>query len=362
MRPCGLVLVIVVLAACGHSRELSPIQLAPMATLGADSGDGAMATTPSVSARHPGGFRIVVAAFGIQSFPLVFDDGGRYLGQLRGDSTSMGTIYQPMFTRFGPDDSIWVFDNERRVHIFDPMRRYVRTISVSSVPGSVEPPLFDAVMLPDDRIAAITRAAAEIQLLSKTGVVERDFGAEGHDGLRATYMHRIAMAPDGTLWTTSLAGAWRLEHWDTAGTLLGRLQLDAPWFVDADSVERANQIRLRTSWRDLPPPPLIQEIWFDVAGRLWVLGSVADRHWRAGLGAADSAGRQSIDSDKYYDTIVEVRDPRTGAVIATARFDVSCRSVAGPGELVHEVVTKAGWVRAELLRVVFDENAIHKAR
>jgi hypothetical protein len=93
-----------------------------------------------------------------------------------------------------------------------------------------------------------------------------------------------------------------------------------------------------------------------------VLGSVPDRHWRAGLGAGDSTGRQPIESDKYYDTVVEVRDPKTGAVIATARFDISCRSIAGPGELVHEALTKAGWVRAELLRVVFDENALHTAR
>jgi hypothetical protein len=358
-----LVVVAILSAACDHGRELSPIQLVPMLTLGDDSGDGAMATTPTVSARYPAGFRVVVTASGaIQALPLVFDDRGVYLGALRGDSTPTGTINGATFTRLGPGDSIWVFDNERRVHIFDPSRQYVRTIPVSPVPDRAVTPLFDAVVLPDNRAATITRPPATVQLYSGTGVMQRDLGAQDRDELWAASTHRMAVGPDGTFWTTTLSASWHMEHWDTAGRLLGRLNLAAPWLVDADSAERAKRVRLHTSWRDLPPPPAIRGIWLDAAGRLWVLGSVPDRHWRAGLGAGDSTGRQPIESDKYYDTVVEVRSAETGALIATARFDVSCRSIAGPGELVHEALTNAGWVRAELLRVVFDENAIHKAR
>lgn len=362
MRPCWRVAVATVVAGCGSGgRELAPIRLVSMTTLGADSGDGAIATTPMVSARHPGGFRIVVAEFStIATSPLVFGDDGRFLGTLHGDSAAMGIFHQPMFARIGSGDSLWVFDNARRVLIFDPSRRYVRTIALGTTPRDATIPLSDAVVLPDGRIAATTDAPAIVQLFNANGVVQRDIGVQEFRGSRPLYARRIARAPDGTLWTTTTSDHWRLEHWDTTGRLLKVVEPVASWFVDSVTDHR--------TWYptpDQPPPPAIRAIWFDAAGRLWALGAVADRQWREGFVAADSAVPNStghIDSDKYFDTIVEVRDPVTGRLIATARFDIACESIAEPGVLVHEVDTHAGWRRAELLRVVFDENALRKAK
>ncbi len=64
-----------------------------------------------------------------------------------------------------------------------------------------------------------------------------------------------------------------------------------------------------------------------------------------------------IDSDKYYDTVIEVRNAETGALIASTRLGSDYASMAEPGVLVHVSRTSAGWQRAELMRVVLDESA-----
>lgn len=362
MRRCRFLAVAIVVAGCGgRARELSPIRLVSMGKLGADSGDGAIATTPVVSARHPGGFRVVIAAFStISVLPLVFSDDGRFLGTLRGDTAPMRQFTQPLFTRIGPGDSLWVFDNAKRVLVFDSLRHYVRTIALATTVPDATIPISDAVVLGDGHFAATTDAPAVIRLFNANGVAEHDIGLPDAAGRGPRYPRHIARAADGTLWTTTIYGRWRLEHWDTTGRLLNRVDPVATWLVDSVAAGRTWYPR-----PDQPPPPVIRAIWLDAVGRLWVLGEAADRHWREGFIAADPAVPNSedhIDSDRYYDTIVEVRDPKTGTLIASARFDVACSSIAEPGVLVHEVLTHAGWVRAELLRIVFDESRISTAQ
>ena len=362
MRPHWLPAVAMVVAGCGgQSRELSPIRLVAMVTLGADSGDGAIATTPIVSARHPGGFRVVIAAFSaLATAPLVFADDGRYLGALRGDRAPADRAHQPLFTRIGPGDSLWVFDNAQRVAIFDSARRYVRTIVVASPGLDASIPLTDAVVLPGGRFAATTEGHAIMQLFDANGVVVRDIGVQEAGGSPPTSARHMALAPDGTLWTTTIYGRWRLEHWDTTGKLLNAIEPAANWLVDSIAAHRLWYPRA-----DQPPPPLIRGIWLDAVGRIWVVGEVADRRWKEGFVAGDSGAPNRddhIEPDRYLDTIVEVRDPQTGQLIATARFDLACHSIAEPGVLVHEVTTRAGWVRAKLLRVVVDEDALRRSR
>ncbi len=359
MRSCWLLAVAVLVAGCGgRGRELSPIRLVSMMKLGADSGDGAIATTPMVSARHPGGFRVVIARWSaLASPPAVFGDDGRFLGTLRGDGAPIGRLDRPLFTRIGQGDSLWVFDNSWRVLIFDPSRRYVRTIAFSSPRPEASVRLDDAVLLPGGRFAATTDGSAVVHVFDANGAVERDIGAQEFSGSPPTSVWHIALAPDGTLWTTTIYGRWRLEQWDTTGKLLKVIEPASTWLVDSIADHRTAGTR-----PDQPPPPAIKAIWFDAAGRLWILGDVADRHWREGIIEAGSNRAQHIELDRYRDTIVEVRDPVTGRLIAMARFDIACGSIAEPGVLVHEVDTHAGWLRAELLRIVLDKDALDKPK
>ena len=330
------VVTVILLACSGFGRELSPIRLEAIVTLGATSGDGAIATTPVVGARHPGGFRIVVpAASAIGTLPLIFDDDGHFLGSLRGDSSLAGTFNGPMFSRLGPGDSIWVFDNSSRVLIFSPQRKYVRSVTLPGVH-------WDAAVLRDGRVVVSGDSESAVQLFDPGGVLVRKIGVRNGGGRPADESRTILLVRNGSIWTTTTVRAWRLEHWDTAGARLGAVEPTANWFPRADTAQFE-----RTRATDRPAAPRIVAAWTDVSGRLWVVGEVADQHWVRGVAATDG--------DKYYDTIVDVRDPYTGKLLATTRFDNHYASMAEPGVLVHEIRTSAGWLRAELFQVVFDE-------
>ena len=137
------------LIACGgRGRQLASIRLEPLVTFGADSGIGAIATEPRVSALHPGGFRIVIPAAGagsVATAPLVYSGDGTFLGTLSGGERPDEQFQVPLFARFGPGDSIWVFDGAGRALIFGPDRHYARTVSLPVTP-------WDALVLTDGRM------------------------------------------------------------------------------------------------------------------------------------------------------------------------------------------------------------------
>lgn len=348
-RCCSAIALAVLLAGChGFGRDLSPIRLEPIVTLGETSGEGAIATTPEVSAHHPGGFWIVTPAFSaIDALPMVYGDDGKYLGKLHGDTTLIGSMYGgAVFTRFGPGDSIWVFDVSGRVLIFGPHRNYARAFQLPSLPT-------DALILADNRFLATQDSGAIVTLFSPTGAVVREIGTmqagPAHLGPRTVL---IALG-DGTFWTCTAHPKRQLEHWDTAGRRLRGIDPTDNHF----SLQLGEPYSL--GMRDKPPMTRMLPVWIDGKGRLWMLGAVADQHWQQGLDVSDTArpGFMAIsDYDKYFDTTIEVRDLNSGALIASTRLDYRY-SMVEPGVLVHLTSTAAGWRQAELMRVVFTEPA-----
>ena len=351
-RCCSVVALVALLAGChGFGRDLSPIRLAPIVTLGAMSGEGAIATTPIVSAHHHGGFWIVIpASSAIGALPLAFGDDGAFLGSLHGDSTLVGSFSGPMFARIGPGDSIWVFDASRRVLIFGPHRTYARSIRLPMAPN-------DAQIMADNRVITAQDSGALISLFDANGVLVREFGAI-QPGTESMYpWHTILPVDDGTFWTFTSHLPRKLEHWDTAGRLLREIDQNDARFPLQYEPARLPQARDQVPATQQPPA------WIDNKGRLWSLGVVADQHWQLGLAPADSVDSGAfrspipiVDFDRYYDTTLDVRDLATGALIASSRFDLVYDMVE-PGVLVHRTRTAAGWHHAELMRVVFTEPA-----
>ncbi|MES1259289.1 MAG: hypothetical protein ABUL71_01745 [Gemmatimonadota bacterium] len=322
-----------VISACdGFGRGRAPIRLGPLVTLGASTGDGAIATTPTVSALHPNGFRVVIPAHSaIGALPLVYTERGNYRESLRGNGTAAGSFDGAMFTRFGPGDSIHIFDNSGRVLLFSPQLEYVRSIDLADAPT-------DALVLPDARIVAAARDGA-LRVIDSVGAVVRVISTAS--GVLPSGELLIPGAR-GTFWTSSVVGSWQLQHWDSSGTRLGTMTFKPEWLA-ASASDRDTKA----------PHSRIVAVWFDGAGLIWVVAQVPDRKWRDGT--ATSAGEQVIaDDDKYYDSVVEVREGKTGVVLATTRFDKYFRSTAGPGVLVHVIHTGAGWQQAELSRIVWD--------
>jgi len=354
MRRRGSVIALMaLLGGChGFGRDISPIRLEPIVTLGATSGEGAIATTPSVGPHHPGGFWIVLPAYSaIGTLPLVFGDDGVFLGGLHGDSTLAGSFSGPMFTRIGPGDSIWVFNNTGRVLVFGPRRTYARSVMLPVVPT-------DALILADNRVITTQDSGALISLFDANGVSVREIGEIQHhaQGLNPVYpKHTILPVGDGTFWTCTWHPQRQLEHWDTAGRLLrGIDQKDGRFPLQ---FEPSHLLQAR----DHAPATQLIPAWIDNNGRLWTVGYVPDQHWQQGLAPEDSvtsgAFRSPIsDFDKYDDTTIEVRNLVTGELIASSRFDFMYEMVE-PGVLAHAIRTAAGWHQVELMRVVFTEPA-----
>lgn len=335
------------LAGCSRGRQLSPIRLEQFLVLGATSGPATMLDWPRVSAHHPLGFRILVPQPGAGSgVPQVYDDNNRYLGALGAEGDGPGEMHDPVFARIGPGDSIYIFAENPRVLVFDPQRALHRSITLPA-------PVWDGAVLSDGRIA-VTSAAHDRPLpffvLDSRGVVRATLGGGDSTSRGIRSPRWLAVDRDGSYWTMPLQYHWRLEHWDSGGRLIAALEEEPDWFPPYG--EQA------TATAATPPPSTVQGFWLDRDDRLWVLGRVADRTWRKGLTVSSpdsSAGGTVIaDPDRAYDTILEVRDPVTGAVLASTRFGDYFPAYTEPGVLMRILETAQGWKQAALMQVVVD--------
>ncbi len=346
-RCCSAIALTTALAGCrGFGRDLSPIRLEPIVTLGATSGDGAIATTPTVSAHHPGGFWIVTpAASAIGTLPLIYGDDGKYLGALHGDSTLASSMTGPKFARLGPGDSIWMFDNSGRVLVFGPQRNFVRSVMLPDAPDAAE-------ILPDNRIVVSRGGDPVLRLYGANASPVRVIGPENPATVRLKGLPIVFGFRDGALFTSSPFDH-SIEQWDTGGDL--RRTID----MHFDRTPRPVAASHDWNWvRSHPPLTIVMPRWIDAVGRVWLVGQIPDRHWQQALRSADSSAQFPLpaDVDTYHDTIIEVRDLETGRVIAAARFDPLYQFVE-PGVLAHVIRTSAGWYQVELVRIVFTESA-----
>ena len=344
----GSALASVLTLGCARARQLGPIRLQPIVTLGGNGDSTGIATDPRVSALHPGGFRIVIPGpSGATVQPLVYGEDGRLLGELGGGTGPGDQFGAPLFARFGPGDSIWVFDGDARALVFDANRRFVRAIALPVSP-------WDAVVLPDDRLV-VTSANADqplpVEYLDATGRVIHAIGAGDSSAAAIRSPRWIVRGADGTIWTMPAQFRWRLEHWDTAGAALGALDRTPAWFP-------AYAVVAPTT-RQQAPQPTVQGAWFDTRGHLWVLGRAAGKRWSSGLGttAGPPIDIVILDPDKAFDTEFEVLDVGSNRLIASAEFDRSYVSVVEPGVVVRTEQTGAGWRRAQLVRVTLDSSA-----
>jgi hypothetical protein len=343
-----LAFLIVFLGACGSSRELAPIWLEPVNTYGASQGEAAMSTWPRVSAHHPGGFRVLIPQpGGVPALPLVFSDEGAFLGTLGTRDEGPGQFIEPLFTKIGPGDSLWIFDGASRVQVFGPDRVWARSIALPVAP-------WDAVIFNDGRMVIASGSYGQplpVHLLDTNGKLVRSIG--GSDAAGSPSPRRITRGLGGTFWLASMTHRFQVEQWDTSGTPRTAIQDVPEWFEAYDS--------LTAPTAESAPQPAVQDLWVDERGRVWVLGRVADPKWATGLGDANTGtgGVASIeDPDRVFDTVIDVFDGQTGIPLTNARVATAYPFLAGPGVLMRVVTPSDGWQRAELAQVMVDASRL----
>ncbi len=344
IRLCLACLALATVACGGSGRELAPIRLDPIGTIGDTAGAMAFRSAARVSDLHPAGFRVVIPQLGgMQALPARFDAQGRHLNDLGSWGRRAEGFDRPLFARFGPGDSIWIFDANRRVLIFDTEGQYVRSFTLSANP-------WDAVILPDGSVLVSTASSGDsvaLRHLDPEGRLRRAFRAGNRvdPGLR-----QLIPGRDGRIWAVLMQRQWRVEQWDTAGAFVRAIDRSPEWYPVYQQY-RGPQL-------DAAPLPTLVDGWEDEAGRLWIMGKMADPNWRDGLlpgGIGDGAPAVIIaDPDRLYDTMLEVIDPATGAVLAATRLDPSFTMVLEPGVIGRMVARGQGVQQVELMRASLD--------
>lgn len=144
--------------------------------------------------------------------------------------------------------------------------------------------------------------------------------------------------PGGDLWAARMLGRLEISRFDSAGRLVRRLALDAPWFPAHDS-------------RGAFPREMMVGIAPDASGRLWLSGFTTDPE------APDTARASRPGDPLRLDGILEVRDSLTGAVIATRRFDDDVLLLPlGDGLFARLGQSDDGWALVEIWRAELTEN------
>jgi hypothetical protein len=175
------------------------------------------------------------------------------------------------------------------------------------------------------------RVGYPLHLVNDAGRIVRSFGsASGAFRPDIPYFgyRTIAPAGPGQVWSAHL-NQYRIELWSTEGRKLRELRRSVPWFPP--------YLVSREPSRSVPPATLLGDVRQDRDGRLWVRIMVPDANWRRAVRPGGPHGITIADDNRYYDTVIEVIDPRRARLLASRRFDAAVHFVGD--DLLGAVVT-----------------------
>lgn len=318
------------------------INVESILNLGSFDGAGFLASTDLIAARDGRGRYYVVETYGTEI--KVFNSAGMYLQSIGREGGGPGEFMGISAISISPGDILHIFDwSNMRRSVFGPNYRFVRSVRLEIQPSLGVHRLADGRFILAASIRTPERIGSPLHLLNGRGRVIRSFGSQsGIFRPDIPYMGRraIGAAPGDRVWS-GYRNRYALELWDASGQLIRTLERDVDWFPP--------QLRkMEEGSEPSAPSPRLQAVREDAQGLLWVTILVADSNWRD---AGELHGRRSIDFKTYYDTMVEVLDPRTGTVLAQKRLPDAVSGFLGDRLLVAGVGDAAGVPRLGVWRV-----------
>ena len=143
---------------------------------------------------------------------------------------------------------------------------------------------------------------------------------------------KVALGQDGTVWAMAPA-RYLLERWDpSTGEQLQSTRIPSDWFWFRESIEAYTDGTVRR-------PPLVEGLWEDEDGLVWIIVHDADADWTPPPRANE---HRPVDRQQYsrtYDWVIEVVDPGSGRVLASRRFNEWLRYRSPSGILVSRADT-----------------------
>ncbi len=315
-------------AAPVHSQDVIPerpscatcrIVVRDVVTLGEADGPGALMEFPTDVGQDRAG-RYWVLQW--SEPPLVFSADGAHLATIGRRGAGPGEFRGLSSMTLLPGDTVALTDNgNQRMTLVDAALNPVREVVL---PGQILAAV--AVHWPDAVIVnalmdAPERSGRPLHLMDFSGRTAELSESLGEDesaigrgdpwGLRTP----IAPADGATVWSAG-PGQYRFEQW-RGGHRIARLRGQREWFPDGSFVHSGSP--------DRPPLSHVADLATDSAGILWVFTHVASDSWREAWPdlppGTTGVSVRAMDGLRLYDTIVEVIDPATRTLLATARVE-----------------------------------------
>jgi hypothetical protein len=291
------------------------INVERVVTLGVPEGEGYVGYPTGIGKLGNGDWVLVQSENSTQL--TVFAPDGRFRHRLGRAGAGPDEYRWITFLQTGADDSVRVYDaGLGRLSILDANLKTARTIQLG-----VKGP-YGVVFLPHGLfVAAVELSTIEhlgypLHLFGSDGKVIRSFGAlrpEYRRNRPGALIRWVAPAGSDGIWSGHFL-AYVIEKWTADGALIARYVRDVDWFQPHDHYGY-NGSRA--------PNTALVSLYQDSAGNLWTMLRTADPNWQRGVGARTgplSDGSVGVrDRAAYYDTIIEVFDPRTAGILASRR-------------------------------------------
>jgi hypothetical protein len=307
----------------------------------------------------------VVAPINLRGQAAVFDSTGRFVRLLLRPGGGPGEMGEIRFVVRTAGDTIAVVGQDGRVasvampsgEVQD--NRLPRRLSVEKGIGSPSGGLL---------LNILSSGTGSLAMLDKQLKVRRLFGPKLRD---AQFHHdeqvdlnpkrllaSFALADSGNVWTVTNLYEIRLINWSEAGARKRTYVRRATWFKTYDEREEAGQSGLLPT--QVAKLPVVNDIMVDSVGRVWILATVADQHWRQAddvvpgkTGFSIQAGTPRIpfrEWDRFLDGVIEVIDPSNASVVARLRWPTGFSQVIEPMLGANLTPVQSGDLEIHILR------------
>jgi hypothetical protein len=313
---CGLVLAILIVGmiACHQGETTAPAESGwALERIAVGTDDAVDMGRPLIVRSGPDGL-LYVATQRLSGLAMVLDSSANLVRTLGGRGEGPGEFnYVAQLHPKG--DSVVVGDLRGTAALFAADGRFVRGLhSPISVIGQT-------VLLRGDSLLVATSIMTEqrlglpLHLMAPDGDTVRSFGAEDRSynpRLTVAAYRIVAPQTDSTFWVARI-DKYQIERWHMNGQLLQEITLERPWFSPRTEDWDGSQSER--------PPSRIKQIHQDRDGHLLVLLERARADWQPERGAVkgrEGSGPNSLPGQmRYFEHLIEVLDPTSGALLAT---------------------------------------------
>lgn len=268
---------------------------------------------------------------------------GVLIRRLTRQGSGPGEMRGPRSFRRMAGDSLFVYDDrQRRYTVFSPgSYRYVRSGPVQGLWAGSVIPTTDGRILVAATVASREAVGFPMHLYRPAGEHVASFGSTGRSAVRGTDGDDRAaeVAADGQFWAISLRGPTIIERY----TADGKPRQVIPFSREAElpSVQ-------------VPGPQTLRLAIVSMDDKhLWILSAIADVNWRRGVlndpSARASPGSRAMRGEirigsysRFFDSVVDVVDVRTGVIVARRRSDAFITHILPGGYVVAHTESPDG--------------------